>query len=66
MTRKEELRQRYLADLCSVLREFVLAGHEMHVRTEHGRMASDNRIVLEIPDWDAFANLLEDVPAAAR
>jgi hypothetical protein len=66
MSRKEELRQQYLADLCSVLREFVLAGHEMHVRTEHGRTPTDNQIVFEIPDWEAFADLLENVPAAAR
>ncbi|MDA0302703.1 MAG: hypothetical protein O2822_09265 [Chloroflexi bacterium] len=66
MSRKEALRQQYLAGLCSVLREFVLAGHELHVRTEHGRASTDNQIVFDIPDWEAFANLLEDVPAAAR
>ena len=66
MSRKDELRQQYLAGLCSVLREFALAAHEMHVRTEHGRSATDNQIVFEIPDWEAFANLLDDVPAAAH
>ena len=65
MSRKDELRQEYLAGLCSTLREFVLAGHELHVRTEHGRSASDNQIVFEIPDWEAFADLLENVPSAA-
>lgn len=66
MSRKDELRRRYLADLCSVLRAFVLAGHELHVRTEHGRMSTDNQIVFEIPDWEAFAELLDNVPAAAH
>jgi len=66
MTRKDELRQQYLAHLCSVIQEFVLAGHEIHVRTEHGRLPADNRIVFDIPDWEAFAEVLEDIPAAAH
>lgn len=63
MTRKDELRQQYLADLCATLREYVLAGHEIHVRTVHGRAVTDNQVVFEIPDWDAFAAFLDDVSA---
>lgn len=66
MSRRDELRQQYLASLCAVLQEFVLAGNEVHVRTEHGRTATDNRIVFDIPDWEAFADHLEDVAAAAH
>jgi hypothetical protein len=66
MTRKDDLRQEYLAGLCATLREYILAGHEVHVRTEHGRAATDNQIVFEIPDWDAFAAALDQAPATAR
>lgn len=66
MSRRDDLRRQYLASLCAVLQDFVLAGHEVHVRTEHGRTATDNRIVFDIPDWEAFAELLEDVAAAAH
>ena len=31
MSRTDELRREYLADLCSTLRAFVLAGHDVHV-----------------------------------
>ena len=34
MARKDALRQEYLAGLCATLRDYVLAGHEVHVRTE--------------------------------
>ncbi len=66
MSRKDELRQEYLAGLCDTLREYVLAGNELHFRTEHGRAVTDNQVVFDIPDWDAFAFLLEHSHSAAR
>ena len=66
MSRKDELRQEYLAGLCDTLRDYVVAGHEVHVRTEHGRAATDNQVVFDIPDWDTFAFLLEHSHSAAR
>ena len=66
MSRKDELRQEYLAGLCDTLREYVREGHELHVRTEHGRAATDNQVIFDIPDWDAFAHLVEQSPSAAR
>lgn len=66
MSRREDLRREYVGNLCAVLQTFVFAGHEVHIRTEHGRAATDNRIIFDIPDWAAFADLLEDVGAAAH
>lgn len=61
-SRRDQLRGHYLAGVCTTLAGYILAGHEVHLRTEHGRDAQDNRIIFEIRDWPIFANFLDDPP----
>lgn len=59
MSRRDELRQQYLMGLCDALRSYIAAGHEVHIRTQHGRTARDNQIVFDIPEWDNFVATLD-------